>query len=103
MPDPAPARLRSSSGAAGRSAASGPLRGSPGEKELVIRWRKSTIGEKQGARRTLFALGLRRMNQRVVHPDSPALRGMVARVRHLVDVEEREPPRSSLRSSGGPG
>jgi large subunit ribosomal protein L30 len=54
----------------------------------VIRWRKSARGQKEAARRTLAALGLRRMNQTVVHPDEPAVRGMIARVRHLVDVEE---------------
>ncbi len=62
----------------------------PESKEVVIRWRKSAIGSKRDARRTLFALGLRRLNQRVVHRDSPALRGMVARVRHLVEVEDRD-------------
>ena len=58
-------------------------------KELVIRWRKSAIGQRREARRTLRALGLRRLNQVVARPDSPAVRGMVARVAHLVDVEER--------------
>ena len=57
-------------------------------KTLAIRLRRSMIGEKQGARRTLRALGLRRVDQHVVRPDSPALRGMVARVAHLVEVKE---------------
>jgi large subunit ribosomal protein L30 len=46
------------------------------------------IGEKQDAKRTLRALGLRRIEQSVVRPDSPTLRGMVARVAHLVEVKE---------------
>ena len=80
-----------------RSAPSGPTESSVGPfaRELVIRWRKSAIGQREEARRTLFALGLRRLNQRVVHADTPQVRGMVARVRHLVEVEERE-----ARSSG---
>jgi len=46
------------------------------------------IGEKQEARATLRALGLRRLNQRVERPDTPSLRGMLARVAHLVEVED---------------
>jgi large subunit ribosomal protein L30 len=40
-------------------------------------------------KRTLDALGLRRMNQTVELEDSPQLRGMIVKVRHLVSVEER--------------
>ncbi len=57
-------------------------------KRLVIRMSRSAIGEKQEARRTLAALGLRRIGQRVTHEDSPVVRGMVKRVAHLVRVEE---------------
>jgi large subunit ribosomal protein L30 len=39
---------------------------------------------------TIRALGLRRLHQRVSHDDSPAIRGMLAKVRHLVEVEEVE-------------
>jgi large subunit ribosomal protein L30 len=39
-------------------------------------------------KRTLRALGLRRMNQQVVRPDNPAIRGMVAAITHLVRVVE---------------
>ncbi|MBI2832198.1 MAG: 50S ribosomal protein L30 [Chloroflexi bacterium] len=49
---------------------------------------KSGIGYAEDQKRTLKALGLRRMNQSVVHEDSPSLRGMVSKVRHLVKVEE---------------
>lgn len=61
------------------------------ERELVIRLRRSMIGERREMRRTLFALGLRRLNDTAVHADRPSVRGMIARVRHLVEVEEREP------------
>lgn len=56
----------------------------------MIRLKRSTIGQKQGARRTLFALGLRRVGQSVAHEDTPAVRGMIQRIRHLVEVEERD-------------
>ncbi len=59
-------------------------------RDLAIRLRRSMIGQKQEARRTLFALGLRRIGQVVVHQDGPAVRGMIGRVKHLVDVEEKE-------------
>jgi len=49
---------------------------------------KSGIGCKQGQRDTLRALGLRRIRHQVVKPDTPATRGMVAKVRHLVTVED---------------
>ena len=55
---------------------------------LVIRQHKSAIGEKQAAKGTLQALGLRRTGQRVSHEDTPALRGMLRRVAHLVEVAE---------------
>ncbi len=49
---------------------------------------KSGIGYGQDQRRTLKALGFRRMNQSVVHEDSSSIRGMITKVRHLVKVEE---------------
>ena len=49
---------------------------------------KSAIGYEKKQRRTLISLGLRKMNQSVVHSDSSALRGMINKVRHLVKVEE---------------
>ncbi len=49
---------------------------------------RSPIGYDWRQKRTVRALGLRRMNQTVEHDDTPAVRGMLARVRHLVNVEE---------------
>ena len=49
---------------------------------------KSTIGAKPKQRGTMRALGLRRINHTVELPDRPEIRGMIARVPHLVDVEE---------------
>ncbi len=53
-----------------------------------ITWRKSAIGYNAGQKETIRKLGLRRLNQTVEHPDSPALRGMIVRVSHLVEVGE---------------
>jgi len=49
---------------------------------------KSGIGYGQDQKRTLKALGFRRMNQSVVHEDCSSIRGMITKVRHLVKVEE---------------
>ena len=56
---------------------------------IKIRYVKSEIGYDRRQRRTLRGLGLRRMNQRVEVEDTPAVRGMVRAVRHLVVVEEK--------------
>ncbi|MBI3744561.1 MAG: 50S ribosomal protein L30, partial [Chloroflexi bacterium] len=49
---------------------------------------KSPIGYKEDQKGTVRALGLTRMHKAVVHDDSPALRGMVKKVSHLVKVEQ---------------
>ena len=51
---------------------------------------RSKIGIKPKQRGTLRALGLRRINHTVEHEDRPEIRGMIARVPHLVTVEEVE-------------
>ena len=55
---------------------------------LKITYVRSVIGQKPDQERTVQALGSRRLNQTVEHEDSPQLRGMVHKVRHLVKVEE---------------
>ncbi len=55
--------------------------------KLKITWVKSDIGYERDQRRTLKALGLRRLQQTVEHEDSPVVRGMVAKVKHLVRME----------------
>ncbi|HEY2769208.1 MAG TPA: 50S ribosomal protein L30 [Solirubrobacteraceae bacterium] len=50
--------------------------------------RKSRNGSDKSQRDTLRSLGLRRIGQSVERPDSPQLRGMVHKVRHLVEVSE---------------
>jgi large subunit ribosomal protein L30 len=57
-------------------------------KALKITWIKSAIGYSERQKRTVQALGLRRLNQTVEHADTPAIRGMIQKVAHLVKVEE---------------
>ena len=56
--------------------------------EIKITLVKSPIGYSKRQKGTVKALGLRRMNQTVTHTDSPVIRGMIAKVSHLVKVEE---------------
>ncbi len=55
---------------------------------LRITWTKSDIGYARDQRATLKSLGLRRLRHSVEHEDAPTIRGMVAKVKHLVRVEE---------------
>jgi len=55
--------------------------------KLRITWAKSDIGYERKQRRTLRALGFHRLNQTVEHNDTPVIRGMVAKVYHLVRME----------------
>lgn len=57
-------------------------------KVLRITLVKSPIGYTKRQKDTVRALGLRRMNHTVEHEDSPAVRGMVAKISHLLRVEE---------------
>lgn len=56
--------------------------------KLKITLVKSTIGAIPKHKKTVEALGLRKLNKTVEMPDNPAIRGMVQQVRHLVKVEE---------------
>ncbi len=49
---------------------------------------KSIIGRRSDHRRTVRALGLKRINHSVIHDDSPQIRGMIHQVRYMVEVEE---------------
>ncbi len=55
---------------------------------IRISWQKSAIGYGGDQKRTIKALGLRRLGQTVEHEDSRAIRGMINKVRHLVKVAE---------------
>ncbi len=56
--------------------------------KLEITLTRSTIGRPKDQKATVKALGLRKLNQTVVKEDSPAIRGMINKVSHLVKVKE---------------
>ena len=58
------------------------------EKKLRVTLVKSTIGAVPKNKKTVEALGLRKLNKTVEMPDNAAVRGMIQQVRHLVKVEE---------------
>ena len=57
-------------------------------KKIRITQTKSIIEQLENAKRTIKALGLGRPNYTVVKKDTPQIRGMIRKVRHLVRVEE---------------
>jgi large subunit ribosomal protein L30 len=59
-----------------------------GAKTLRVTLVRSAIGYTKDQKATVRALGLRRMHQTVEHQDNPALRGMIQKIIHLVQVEE---------------
>lgn len=58
------------------------------KKKLRVTLVRSPIGYSERQKRTVRALGLRRMNHTVKKVDTPVIRGMIAKIRHLVKVEE---------------
>ena len=58
------------------------------DKTVRVTLVRSPIGYTKDQKQTVLALGLRRMHQTVEHKDSPAMRGMIQKVIHLVQVEE---------------
>ena len=58
------------------------------DSQLKVTQIRSSIGTKPKHRGTLRALGLRKLGQSNLLPDRPEIRGMIARVPHLVNVEE---------------
>ena len=57
--------------------------------KLEITLTKSVIGSKPAQRKTIEALGLKKINQTVAHEDNVAIRGMINVVSHLVTVNEQ--------------
>jgi large subunit ribosomal protein L30 len=57
-------------------------------KTIFVTLVRSPIGYTKDQKQTVLALGLRRMHQTIEHRDTPALRGMIRKVEHLVQVEE---------------
>lgn len=60
------------------------------KKSITIRYKKSTIGCPPDQRDTVRGLGLRRLNQVVTLQNVPAVRGMIKKVLHLVEVVKEE-------------
>jgi large subunit ribosomal protein L30 len=58
--------------------------------KLKVTQRRSAIDRPRDQKATVRALGLKRINDSVTKDDRPEIRGMIAKVRHLVDVEEVE-------------
>ena len=56
--------------------------------KLKITYKKSAIGYNESQKRTIKALGLRKLNQMVEHDDTAVIRGMINKVTHLLVVEE---------------
>ena len=72
--------------------------------QIAVTQVKSSISTKPKHRGTLRALGLGRIGKRNVLPDRPEIRGMIAKVPHLVQVSETDevatPARRSTRGAG---
>jgi large subunit ribosomal protein L30 len=58
------------------------------DKTVRVTLVRSPIGYTKDQKKTVLALGLRRMHQTVEHTDNPALRGMIRKIIHLVQIEE---------------
>jgi large subunit ribosomal protein L30 len=56
--------------------------------KLKITQVRSTINRHENQKRTMKALGLRKLHQTVIHEDQPQIRGMIRTVFHLVEVED---------------
>jgi len=56
--------------------------------KLKITYKKSVIGYAQDQKDTVAALGLKKLGTAVVQEDNPVIRGMIHKVKHLVEVEE---------------
>lgn len=57
-------------------------------KKLAVRQIRSKSGVKPRLKATLWALGLRRINSERIHNDNPVIRGMIDKVKHLIEVRE---------------
>jgi len=81
---PAPARREAAPAAA--PAPKAKTKPQPEAKNVTVRLVKSGICTPKDQKATLLGIGLRRINQEVVRLDTPSMRGMLHKVRHLVEV-----------------
>lgn len=57
-------------------------------KQLEITLNRSVIGQKESQKKTIQSLGFKKVHQSVIREDTPAVRGMIEKVSHLVTVKE---------------
>jgi len=55
---------------------------------IKVKWERSGINQREDQKRTIRALGFRRLGQTIEHEDNRTIRGMIHKVRHLVAVQE---------------
>ena len=58
--------------------------------KIRIKWIKSDIGYAGDQKRTIKALGFHRLNEVIEKEDTPVIRGMIAKVNHMLEIEEKE-------------
>jgi large subunit ribosomal protein L30 len=61
------------------------------QKTIRIRQVRSVIGTRRPHREVIRGLGLRKIRDEVVRPDTPAIRGAVAKIQYLVEIVEEKP------------
>ncbi len=64
------------------------------KKSLSIQLKRSLIGKPEKQRKIVRALGLRRINHKVLHEDTPSIRGMIHKISHMLDVSEAKGDRN---------
>jgi large subunit ribosomal protein L30 len=57
---------------------------------IKVTWERSGINQKEDQKRTIRALGFRKLGQTIEHEDNRSIRGMITKVRHLVRVDGEE-------------
>lgn len=58
------------------------------ESKIIVTWKHSAIGRPMDQKNTIKALGFTKLNQTLVKVDNSAIRGMIKKVEHLVEVKE---------------
>jgi large subunit ribosomal protein L30 len=58
------------------------------EHTITVKWIRSVIGRPENQRETIRGLGFKRLNQILTLPDRPEIRGMIHRVKHLLEILE---------------
>ena len=57
-------------------------------RKIKITQVRSTVGRLVNQKKTIKALGFKKLNKSVIHDDTPVIRGMIDKVKHLVKIEE---------------